>query len=139
MNFSDCPEYKVLDEADRNYKFKTIGNDSTHFCDNPDDENVGKVSPKWDGPGWYRFTYPAGEKLSENVVEYQRCGTQATGWMNGTHPVNPGEQVTRTVCFNNGNGNTCRYSTEIKVHLCGSFYVYYLKDTPLCTLRYCAQ
>ena len=124
----------MLDEALRNYQ-----RDDTRKVYSCDVYLHALRSPKWLGPGWYRFTDPAGEKLSENVVEQDRCGTAATGWMNGTHPVNPGEQVTRTVCFNNGNGNTCRYSTEIKVHLCGSFYVYYLKDTPLCTLRYCAQ
>ena len=121
----------MLDEADRNYQSSgNIDCDKIH-------RNRWK-SLKWDGPGWYRFTYPAGEKLSENVVEEYKCGSDETVWMNGTHPVNPGEQVTRTVCFGS-RGYACNSSHEIKVHNCGSFYVYYLPDTPKCSIHYCAQ
>jgi hypothetical protein len=34
-------------------------------------------------------------------------------------------------------GNTCHWQSEGKITNCGNFFVYYLRDTPSCSLRYC--
>ena len=67
-----------------------------HYSDSP--YEIDK-SLKWYGPGWYRFLNPAGEKLPESPVDYKMCNTNAPGWMNGSHPTQPGELVDRIVCF----------------------------------------
>ena len=49
--------------------------------------------------GWYRFMGAAGTKMPPQVVPISRCGTDATGWLSGSHPtVNQGA-VRRRVCF----------------------------------------
>ena len=37
--------------------------------------------------GYYRFLYPAGEKLPESAPGYMHCGTAGTGWLTEQHPV----------------------------------------------------
>ena len=47
------------------------------------------------------------------------------------------------VCFssldvdNDYDYNTCTWKTTANVRNCGDFYVYQLKETPACVLRYC--
>ena len=122
FEFAGCSDYKWLDEADRNYQFKK---DSSleDYCDA--DWDYQTKSPKFDGPGWYRFGGLAGERLPENPVDEEMCQTDAAGWMNGQHPVKPGQRVERTVCFNWGE-NTCYEQTKIKVQHCENYYIYYL-------------
>ena len=79
--------------------------------------------------GWYRFTGDAGDMMAQHEVRWDtstyRCGSLAHGWLNGKLP-NPSEgKVYRTVCFTH-NGNSCWWSTKIKVKNCGNFFVYLL-------------
>ena len=97
-----------------------------------------KKSPKFNGENWYRFMPPAGTHLVVGTPQKNSCGTQATGWMKGKNPMQKGETVNRTACFY-WDDNTCKVQTEIKVRNCDSYYLYYLPETPICQLRYCAQ
>ena len=66
-----------------------------------------------------------------------RCGTAATGWMNGAHPTVAQGKVTRKVCYHWG--RCCYWSNNIEVVNCGLFYVYKLSRPPQCTLGYCGS
>ena len=122
--FSECQKYTSLSSGDRK---ETYGTKWPWQCDN----NL--------GPGWFRFEGAAGSRMATTCLPYDRCDTWATGWLNGGHPSVADGQVTRQVCFRWG--NCCRWSTNIKVRNCGSFYVYYLSGTPkgYCNLRYCSS
>ena len=76
--------------------------------------------------------------LPEQPVENYHCGTTVTGWLNGLHPVAVGQTVDRIVCFN-ADMDECYLQTKIQVRNCGNYYLYNLKDTPGCYLRYCAE
>ena len=100
--------------------------------------NSTNTSPDWSGPGWYKLEGQAGNMLPEYPVDTHHCGTTSTGWLNGLHPVNLEEVVTRQVCFN-ANGVACYLKSQIQIKNCGGFYLYNLVDTPGCYLRYCAE
>ena len=106
----------------------------TYYCDKLDRSNV---SPDWAGPAWYRFTMPAGTRIPESSPGKYHCGTLATGWLSGVHPTTPGASTNAKFCFAWGNTD-CSYSNQGKVTNCGSYFVYYLENTPNCALRYCA-
>ena len=76
--------------------------------------------------------------MPTSAVAINHCGTHAPGWMNGQHPNKNDGVVKRNVCFN-WSGKTCQWSIEISVRNCGAFYVYWLKKTPNCYLRYCGN
>lgn len=76
--------------------------------------------------------------MADSVVPQGHCGTHAPGWLNGDHPVNTGEIVDRKVCFHWGSRD-CKWEVNIKVKKCNGFFVYELKSTPTCHLRYCGN
>ena len=90
------------------------------------------------GAGWYRITGEAGTKLIDSPVDKNHCGTHATGWLSGGHPTVDEGEVARTVNFNY-NGNSALWSADVKVVNCNTHYVYYLVDTPTCSLGYCTE
>ncbi|XP_078382693.1 uromodulin-like [Oculina patagonica] len=116
----ECLNYQTLTEANR----KVTSKSGKHICDRPI------------GPGWFRFQGDAGTKMSTTCPDKYYCDTHAPGWINGEHPTVEEGKVTRQVCFH-WYSNCCHWSTNIEVRNCGAYYVYYLKDTPFCTLRYC--
>ena len=88
---------------------------------------------------WYRFSGAAGDRMPTSCVPKNRCGTHAPGWLNGSHPSVADGIVTRRVCYHWSN-NCCLWKNDIRVKNCyGSFFVYYLKRTPVCYLRYCGN
>ena len=117
----ECFGYKWLLESNRNKKYSG----SDRVCDNG-------LS------GWYRFGGGAGLKMPSSCLLKNRCGTSATGWMNGAHPTVADGKVTRKVCYN-WDGNCCRWSNNIEVVNCGQYYVYKLSKPPSCTFRYCGS
>ena len=119
---SECQIYGSLNSADRKNTYTT----NHDYCDNGI------------GPGWFRFEGSAGTRMPTSCPPIHRCGANVPGWMNGGHPTVADGQVTRTVCFHYS-GDCYRWSTNIKVRNCGSYYVYYLSGTPnsFCSLRYC--
>ena len=89
--------------------------------------------------GWYRFQGNAGTKMPTSCVAPQKCGTHATGWLNGAHPSVEEGKVTKKVCFS-WRRNCCQWSINIEVLNCGGFFLYHFKGTPPehpCSLRYC--
>ena len=117
---SECHTYQRLASADR----KVTNGSSNIVCDN------------LLGPGWFRFQGAAGTRMPTSCPPTWRCGTHATGWLNGGHPTVADGNITRQVCFH-WSSNCCHWSTNIQVRNCGSFYVYYFHGTPACHLRYC--
>ena len=77
--------------------------------------------------------------MAATCVPTNRCGTHATGWLNGVHPTVSEGIVTRQVCFN-WSGGCCVWSINIQVRNCNGYFVYYISGTPSvhpCHLRYC--
>ena len=122
LYISECQNYGSLNSHTRKI---TYSYSSGSYCDSGI------------GPGWFRFERSAGTRMPTSCPPINRCGTSATGWLNGGHPTVAEGQVSRTVCFH-WNSRCCNWSTNIKVRNCGSYYVYYLSGTPVgCSLRYC--
>ncbi|XP_031560985.1 uncharacterized protein LOC116296995 [Actinia tenebrosa] len=87
---------------------------------------------------WYRFTGLAGNRMPTSAPPKNRCGTHATGWMVGSYPAIRGQTVVRKVCYHWGKSK-CQWNNPIKVKNCGRYYVFYLRPTPVCHLRYCGN
>ena len=120
-----CSGYTWLNETSRNERSVT-GN--SPICDKG-------LS------GWYRFGGRAGIKIATSCGSTNRCGTHATGWMDGAHPTEADGKVIRKVCYH-WNHNCCNYSNDIEVINCGKYYVYKLMSTPPdnpCHLAYCGS
>ncbi|XP_054906944.1 uncharacterized protein LOC129373194 [Poeciliopsis prolifica] len=90
--------------------------------------------------GWYRFYLgQSSAQIPEKCVAEQRCGTHAPLWINGAHPVQLNETVTRTVC-NAWSSSCCRFPTHtIQIKLCYGYYIYKLQQPSTCWLAYCAE
>ena len=135
-NVDPCADidYNILDDAMRNRDHDSKANGyASPSCD--------KTTVKGDWKGgdiWYRFQEPAGTQMANSVVPKRHCGASATGWLNGAHPAGLGENVIRQVCFN-WNSNSCYRNTDVEIKNCGGFYLYKLKPTPGCSLKYCGQ
>ncbi|XP_055514222.1 pancreatic secretory granule membrane major glycoprotein GP2-like [Leucoraja erinacea] len=86
--------------------------------------------------GWYRFNSSGGWKITETVVPANHCSGKYTGWLVGSHPSVGDGEVTRTVCFNDGN-YICYWNREIRVKNCTGYYVYQLWPTPKTSAVYC--
>ena len=120
-----CVAYKVLSEKNRAANYTGAqGN-----CD-----QSALITP-----AWYRFSGDAGDKMADSCVKQLHCGTHAPGWLDGVLPLNVGQIVERTVCFNWGS-SCCKWSVKVKVKKCsGHYFVYELQRTPVCHLRYCGN
>ena len=121
----ECSSYTTLNTVDRASK----PSNNIFKCDRNDLSSV---------PAWYRFSGAAGTKMPTSSVPINHCGTHAPGWMNGQHPSKNDGPVSRKVCFHWSN-NVCRWSIQITVRSCGSFFVYKLPRTNYCSLRYCGD
>ena len=129
FSFTDpCAQmsYQILNDARRN-----VGYSGSSYCDSSN-------SRDWKGAGWYKMVAPAGTQIPEYVVDTSHCGTSAPGWLNGAHPTEIGVAVDRQVCFH-WSSNSCKWSSDIKIMKCASYFLYYLPKTPTCTLGYCAD
>jgi cysteine-rich repeat protein len=118
----ECKGYVELKEADRTFDF----NDGPGGVEKCDKTMNGK---------WYRFLSPAGTKMPTDAPKPYACGTDAPGWMVGTHPAPEDGIVTRKVCF--AWDLECEWEVDISVLNCGEYYVYKLADPPEVCLRYC--
>ena len=79
---------------------------------------------------------PAGTKMPEKPPPVYYCGTNSPGWLQGSHPTQRGQSVSRKVCHN-WSGKTCYSSRMITVSNCGDYFVYNLPKYPG-VHRYCA-
>ena len=123
FRFSECQNYQVLSDANR----KLTNDDTPLRCDNTL------------GPAWFRFQGDAGTKMPTSCTPPKKCGTHATGWLNGAHPDEYEGKVTRQVCFS-WNSNCCKWSVNIQVQNCSEYYLYYISGTSSerpCKLGFC--
>ncbi|XP_075175857.1 uromodulin-like [Anomaloglossus baeobatrachus] len=87
--------------------------------------------------GWYRFIGTGGIHLPESCVPENKCGTEASMWINGSHPLHNEGIVTFTACAQR-DGNCCYWSSIIQVKACvDGYHVYRLQGTPRCPAAYC--
>jgi hypothetical protein len=124
--------YRTLDLANRNVS-AAVG--ATPLCDGPS----GTPDVQWLGTGWYRFREPAGTQLPESPPDGFFCGTDAAGWLNGTHPTPEEGIVSREACFSIGGDPCGGGSGFIEVLNCQAFFLYKLVDITACNYRYCAE
>ena len=119
----ECVRHMVLDDHSRR-----VG--SKHTYDRCDGDLA---------EGWYRFIN--GRRMNERCAKHHACSTDDPGWLVGGHPSVSAGRVTRKVCFGQKSSSSCPCwsHTYITVRNCGSFYVYKLKPTPACSLRYCTN
>ena len=120
---NECNVYKNLSAADRNVKA-------------PYQPVTVKCDKKTLTDGWYRFTGSAGNKMPTTCIPSNKCGTHASGWLNGTNPTIQDGAVSRKVCFH-WLKNCCNWNTVIQVRNCGAYFVYELVKPTACHLRYC--
>ena len=138
----ECTSYTVLSDETRSVNHGDGTKEDSlvqgkWFCDHTGSYSMTLNSPGWVGPAWYRFTMPAGTRIPESSPGRYHCGAYHTGWLSGVHPTTPGASTNAKFCFA-GSGNDCWTSTQGNVTNCGSYFVYYLENTPHCQLRYCA-
>ena len=117
-----CYHYKNLSAADRN-RINITTKDVKALCDKPFSE------------GWYRFVGAAGKKMPTTRVPAYRCSTDWSGWLFDAHPTVEDGEVKRKVCFSD-RSDGCRYSNEISVKNCESYFIYKLYPID-CNSRYC--
>ena len=123
-NRPECYNYMVIDDDSRR-----VGSTHTHDrCD------------RYLAEGWYRFIN--GRRMSTQCAKRHACNTDYPGWLVSGHPYSSSSRYSRKVCFGQRSSSSssscpCSYHTYIMVRNCGSFYVYKLKPTPTCHLRYC--
>ena len=86
--------------------------------------------------GWYRFVGAAGTKMPTTRVPAFRCGTDWSGWLDGSHPTVEDGKVQRKVCFSS-RPTGCKFIKQIYVKNCGSYFIYKLQQPGTCSSRYC--
>ncbi|XP_069841008.1 uromodulin-like [Dendropsophus ebraccatus] len=89
--------------------------------------------------GWYRFIGSGGVRMPESCTPKYTCGTAASMWLMGTHPIVSDGIVTRTVCASWFWG-CCAWSTTVQIKACSAgYHVYRLNGTPDCDLSFCTD
>jgi len=123
----ECVRHMITDDFTRYYA-STYSGTNGQKCDSTLAE------------GWYRFlTKRMATNYYSTSSQSGYCDTYYQGYLTGGHPSVKDGRVTRKVCFYYYYSSTCYYSVYIKVRNCGSYYVYKLKPTPNCNLRYCTN
>ena len=113
----------TIDDPTRYISYQYNGNFGSYMCDSDLAE------------GWYKFLNHRMYTSMANRGSTGYCYTQYRGILQGGHPSVGDGVVSRQVCFYYS--SSCNYYVNIKVRNCGSFFVYKLKPTPTCNLRYC--
>ncbi|XP_071976715.1 uromodulin-like [Engystomops pustulosus] len=120
-----CTNHTVLNEP---WRSTSNMHDYRYNCDNSKN-------------GWYRFIGSGGVRMPETCSPEYGCGTDASVWLNGSHPRPSDGIVNRTVCSSWG-GSCCLWSSTIQIKTCpGGYHVYKLQGTPsnMCILSYCTD
>ncbi|XP_037400167.1 uncharacterized protein LOC108435028 [Pygocentrus nattereri] len=128
-SFDPCYNYTALDDSWRDIHTNYRGHDDTR-CD----ANVNWV-------GWYRLFYQGqSAKMPETCVSPNRCGTDISLWLSGSHPSLQDGVVVRQICGNLGS-DCCFYKLfPIQVKACpGNYYVYEFVKPNLCNTGYCTD
>ncbi|XP_032218989.1 uromodulin [Nematostella vectensis] len=119
---AECSSYIMMKDATRNINFKN----SEEKCDSRLRLN------------WYRFSGSMGTRMPNRCIAKNYCDTDAPGWLAGGHPTIQQGVVWRKVCFHWLN-DCCLWSIYIRVRNCGPYFVYQLRPTSKCDLRYCTE
>ena len=120
---SQCSSYTLDTDTTRSVNYT-----ATFACD----------SSAFGNGTWVRFASSAGTQIPTTVPSKYSCGTHAPGWYNGTYPPSAGSTNTGNVCYSWGN-NTCNWSNSIRVTNCLTYFVFFLTNSPTCTLGYCVE
>ncbi|MGH0154896.1 UNVERIFIED_CONTAM: hypothetical protein FKN15_027979 [Acipenser sinensis] len=76
--------------------------------------------------------------MPEKCVPDYSCGTDATLWITGTHPVETDGIVSRKACAG-WQLNCCHSSITVHIKACpGNYHVYKYQGVPWCSHVYCA-
>ena len=132
-----CENYKFRTNPKRNKSYATPLGQAK--CDR---SGYTYISPDWQGPGWYRISPSIGTKIPTSSMNFNQCGTQASGWISAGSTPEMGQTINAKACFVEPGKHTlkhCSYSTNIKIRNCEQFFLYYLIDTPFCNLGYCVE
>ena len=124
--FALCVKYDVIDDATRSVTYPFQGSSIPETVDNL----------KW--YRLYRLEERIGARLPTRCVPENRCGAQASGWLNGEYPDVKDGVVQRKVCFH-FHGNCCSYENTVLIRKCfEGFYVYKFESLPSSVPgRYC--
>lgn len=122
----ECLDYATLTSANRSSSYSLPAAGSSASCDRD-------LTPQW-----YRFLPPAGDQMASSYVPPRKCATELSGWLASIQPNMTDGIVNGKVCFS-FELEECAVSEKIQVRNCGRFYVYKLKPTKHCPLRFCGQ
>lgn len=122
----ECLDYATLTSANRSSSYSLPAAGSSASCDRD-------LTPQW-----YRFLPPAGDQMASSYVPPRKCATELSGWLASIQPNMTDGIVNGKVCFS-FELKECAVSEKIQVRNCGRFYVYKLKPTKHCPLRFCGQ
>ena len=128
-----CQDYKFLTNPNRKTSYATPVGGKQNKCD---DSTNSKVSPDWQGPGWYRISPSIGTKIPTSPIAISHCGTGAPGSVNSNTLPALGQTINQTVCFN-WSGDHCYWNETIKIKNCVEYLLYDLPTAPHCDLGYC--
>ena len=106
----------------------------------PQGNHASSIPETVDNLKWYRLGKETGIELPTHCVAENRCGAQASGWLNGKYPETKHGIVERKICFH-FRGNCCGYENTVKIRKCfGDFYVYKFEVLPNSLPgRYCTK
>ena len=124
----ECASYQWMRDGDR----------SIHHISSADSLKCDGDSITY-GAKWFRLGWPAGTRIPQVAPSFNRCGGLSPGWATGEHPENLYQRKLVKICFLwPGHGN-CYWHLMIEVTKCDGFFVYLLRPTPRCSLRYCGN
>ncbi|XP_057213806.1 uncharacterized protein LOC130568775 isoform X2 [Triplophysa rosa] len=120
-----CYNYESLDRP-----WRASNESGFYVCDE---------SFSWNG--WHRLFYNGMNiRMPESCVNYGRCNTYFSLWLNGPHPHIQDGVVTREICASSWMGCCNMKSTPIRVKACpGDYYVYEFVKPPYGCSGYCTD
>ena len=118
-----CYNYSILSNPERKSSYVTP-HETGGSCD-------GSLAE-----GWYRFVGAAGTKMPTMRVPAFRCNADWSGWLKGAEPTVEDNEVNRLVCFSD-RSTGCKFTINILVKNCGSYFIYKLRSLTDCNSRYC--
>ena len=86
-----CNTYSILDDPKRKSTYS--GTFADPRCDSSSLIDSTSLAGDWKAKNWYRFEEPAGTMIATASVTKSHCGTHATGWLNGDHPITLGKAL----------------------------------------------
>ena len=129
MYLVGCEDYNVL--TNPKHKITYYTSDGKDQCDRV-------TSPDWQGPVWYRISPRIGTKIPTSPIKEWHYGTWMSGWLTSDSIPGLGETIAAKVWFVLAAWNDY-YDVDVQIRNCSDYMLYYLPDTPDCTLGYCVE